>query len=401
VRDTLFNYLYTRRAEESLVSEAGAGQAPARTGNDPEPALMDSTQANRLVKPVDLDIDIESSRPDGMVPGSWYAAKGNKGIYVSVVEPRAIAPHIRISYANLVRELDSVEAGQLVYLLAFDLSRFDLRYSLGTDHPRVNWSDRVLVSSKDESLPGPDGIGNIAPLVSTGLIDPMDAGRTVAAFTGGFKRFHGAFRSGPRAQRNRGTHYGFLQQGVLFSTLQPGLATIYVLNNGWVDMKSWTAEDDRLLPIVSNARQNGVPLIASFDPASRMSVPGPDVNRWADGNWSGSAESKLRTLRAGAALQEFGGRRFLIYAFFWNATPSAMTRVFQAYQCRYAMLLDMNALVHTYAAVYRREGDQLSIQHLIKGMDVVDLTVKGKYIPRFLGYPDDRDFFYLTEKEAP
>jgi hypothetical protein len=78
-----------------------------------------------------------------------------------------------------------------------------------------------------------------------------------------------------------------------------------------------------------------------------------------------------------------------------------MTRVFQAYQCRYAMLLDMNALVHTYAAVYRRQGAQLSIQHLIRGMDVVDLTVKGKYIPRFLGYPDDRDFFYLTDKRAP
>jgi hypothetical protein len=401
VRDTLFNYLYTRRAEDSLVSEPGVGQTPARTVNDPEPALLDSRQTNRLVKPVDLGIDIESSRPDGIVPGSWYAAKGNTGIYVSVIEPRAIAPHILASHANLVHELDSVEAEQLVYLIAFDLSRFDLRYSLGTDHPRVDWSEHILASAKDESLPGPDGIGTIAPLVSTGLIDPMDASRTVATFTGGFKRIHGAFRSGPLAQVNHGSHYGFLQQGVLFSTLQPGLATIYVLNTGWVDMKSWTAEDDKLLPDVSHARQNGVPLIVSFDPAAGISVPGPDVIRWADGNWSGSAESALRTLRAGAALQESGGKRFLIYAFFWTATPSAMTRVFQAYRCRYAMLLDMNALVHTYAAVYRRQGAQLSIQHLIKGMDVVDLTVRGKYIPRFLGYPDDRDFFYLTEKGAP
>lgn len=75
-----------------------------------------------------------------------------------------------------------------------------------------------------------------------------------------------------------------------------------------------------------------------------------------------------------------------------------MARVFQAYQCRYAMLLDMNALVHTYLAVYTREGANLSVQHLIRRMNEIDLTVKGRYIPRFLGYADDRDFFYLTRK---
>jgi hypothetical protein len=34
-------------------------------------------------------------------------------------------------------------------------------------------------------------------------------------------------------------------------------------------------------------------------------------------------------------------------------------------------------------------------------MDGVDLTVKGQYLPRFLGYPDNRDFFYLVRKERP
>jgi hypothetical protein len=401
VRDTLFNYFNARKAEEGAASEPAPGSRPERTVNDPGPALLDPKQANRLVKPVDLGIDIEPSRPDGIVLGSWYATKGNPGIYISVIEPRAIAPSILGSYRNLVHEMDAVESGQLVYLVAFDLNRFDLRYSLGTDHPRVDWSEHLLPRVKDESLPGPDGIGAIAPLVSTGLISPTDAGKTVAAFTGGFKRIHGAFRNGPLARENHGSHYGFLEQGVLFSMLQPGLATIYVLNNDRVDMKTWTAEDNRLLPNLRYARENGVPLIDAFDPTVRMSVPGAYVNNWPYGNWSGSEHSALRTLRAGAAIQESGGKRFLIYAFFWNATPSAMTRVFQAYQCRYAMLLDMNALVHTYLAVYRRNGAQLSVQHLIQGMSVVDTTIKGKYVPRFLGYSDDRDFFYLTRKEAP
>ena len=76
-----------------------------------------------------------------------------------------------------------------------------------------------------------------------------------------------------------------------------------------------------------------------------------------------------------------------------------MARVFQAYQSSYAMLLDMNALEHTYLAIYKRRGSNLYIQHLIQGMSEIDKTGKGQYIPRFLGYSDDRDFFYLTRKE--
>jgi hypothetical protein len=56
----------------------------------------------------------------------------------------------------------------------------------------------------------------------------------------------------------------------------------------------------------------------------------------------------------------------------------------------------MNALVHTYLAVYGRRDGQLSLQHLIRGMSEADVFVKGRYIPRFLGFSDDRDFFYLT-----
>jgi hypothetical protein len=109
---------------------------------------------------------------------------------------------------------------------------------------------------------------------------------------------------------------------------------------------------------------------------------------------------KLRTMRAGAALLEVKGKRFLIYAVFTSATPSAMARVFQAFRCRYAMLLDMNALEHTYMAIYKRQGLNLYVQHLIQGMSEVDKSLKGEYIPRFLGYPDNRDFFFLLQKEG-
>ena len=83
------------------------------------------------------------------------------------------------------------------------------------------------------------------------------------------------------------------------------------------------------------------------------------------GNWSGSADKKLRTLRAGLCLQEAEGKQFLLYGYFSSATPSSMARVFQACGCRYAMLLDMNALEHTYMAVYHMQGSRLLTQHLI------------------------------------
>jgi hypothetical protein len=142
-----------------------------------------------------------------------------------------------------------------------------------------------------------------------------------------------------------------------------------------------------------------VPLI-ELDQRSRSPIPGALVGRWGAGNWSGSEDQRLRTIRAGAAVQQHGGRRFLIYAVFSDATPSAMARVFQAYRCDYAMLLDMNALEHTYLALYRRVGSQLVVEHLLKGMSQVDEAATAETVPRFLGFPDNRDFFYVTRHDV-
>jgi hypothetical protein len=290
-----------------------------------------------------------------------------------------------------VNALDGIEAAALCYLVAFDLDRFDLAFAIGTTYPGVGWSHQAPDRARNSTLPGPDGIGSISPLVATGLIAPPDASKTVATFTGGYKRWHGAFKYGDLATRNHGSHYGFVEKGVVLSKLQPGLATVFVLAGGSIGMKTWTEADNGLLPRVEYARQNGVPLIDS-------GKPGALVNRWGPGNWSGSEDAHLRTLRAGLALQKNRGRRFLIYAVFSDATPSAMARIFQAYHCDYAMLLDMNALEHTYMALYRRSGSRLFVAHLLKGMGGVDKSSSGKVIPRFLGYADNRDFFYVMRR---
>jgi hypothetical protein len=220
----------------------------------------------------------------------------------------------------------------------------------------------------------------------------------VATFAGGFKRSHGAFRDGALARSNHGSHYGFMEEGAILSKLQPGLATVVVTTDGAVDLRTWREKDVERLSAVRYARQNGLPLIERN--AEGEGIPGSFVNLWGPGNWSGSASEDLRTLRAGLCLQEGSSGNFLIYAYFSAATPSAMARVFQAYNCRYAMHLDMNALEHTYLALYLRQGNAPAVEHLISGMEVVDRTVRGHLAPRFLAYPDDRDFFYLTRKTS-
>jgi len=401
VRDSVYAHAYRVRAGETPESEPAAGRMPPTLENGPEAAVLDGTQGTRALKSIQLGIAIEGAGTGGLRPGAWYAARDNPGLYVSVLQLNAVAPPILQSYPNRVGPPDRVEAAEVIYLVAFDLQQLGVKYSRGTDHPRVGWSDHLLDRMKDTSLPGPDGIGSIAPLMATGLIPPWEAERTVATFTGGFKRTHGAFKYGALALEHFGSHYGFLENGIVFSRLQPGLATLYVQDDGQVEMKTWTEADNVLLPRLRYARQNGVPIISGFDPTSQVSIPGALVSRWGDGNWSGSADRKLQTMRAGVALQERRGKRFLIYAFFWSATPSAMARAFQAYQCRYAMLLDMNALEHTYLATYRRNGQNLVVQHLLHEMEGIDLTVQGQSVPRFLGYPDNRDFFYLVRKETP
>ena len=398
----LFHHLLEdthRETSEIHTGEQGAAAAVngEMQGALPLPATIDPKYAGRLMTPSGLGLALETSEPAGMRPGAWYSASGNPGIYVSLIEPELIDTEILKSHKATVNTLDSVEASSLCYLVAFDLDRFDLAFALGTEHPAVDWSEHIQPGIKDPRLPGPDGIGTISPLVSTGLISPEYAGRTVATFTGGFKRVHGAFKYGEFATKNYGTHYGFLENGVVFSKLQPGLATIFVLDDGSVQMKSWEAQDNQILAKVKYARQNGVPLV-EFDEKSQSTVPGRLVNSWGPGNWSGSEDMKLRTMRSATALQWNSKKRFLIYAVFSDATPSAMARVFQAYQCRYGMLLDMNALEHTYLALYRRAGSQRFVDHLINGMSQVDMSDSAGPVPRFLGYPDNRDFFYLMRR---
>ena len=389
------NKFYRDAFAEADTAAPGAGAGAGAAG--PAPALLDPDYAARPGIATDIGLGLVGTEAGRMALGAWYPVDGAPGVFASAIQPRALSAEV-LKGPGKANRLDAVEAGATDYFVAFDLGLFDLGFALGTDHPRLDWSPRPPASMRPRGLPGPDGVATSAPLVRLGMVSPALAGAAVATFAGGFKRHHGAFKWGPFATVNAGSHYGFVEQGVIFSKLQPDLSTLYVLDDGTIGMKTWQAADDALLPRLRFARQNGVALIAP-DPETGRGMPGDYVTQWGAGNWSGSAEAELRTLRAGACLLDRGDRRFLVYGYFSTATPSAMARVFQGYGCHYAMLLDMNAPELTYLAVYARIGGQLHVEHLIPMMADYDKKgAKGTVQPRFLAFPDSRDVFYLTRR---
>ena len=345
-------------------------------------ALLSQTPAMRP----SMGFDLEGTEGGAMTAGAWYEVTDAPGIYASVMQPGMIAREVfDVPGAN---GLDGVENRADVYLVAFDMAEFEIGYEVGTDHPDLGWSPRPSGAGRHYQGPGPDGFDRPDPLVFNGMLSPNLYETVAATFTGGFKREHGAWRFGDYATFNWGHHYGFMTHGVLFSRLWPNLATLYVLDDGTIGMRTWTEEDADLTDRLVTARQNGVPLIEN-------GVPGSRVTSWGGGNWSGSAEANLRTLRAGACLRTIEGRQFLIYAYFSSATPSGMARTFQAYQCDYAMLLDMNSQELTYMALYTRADGDLETRHLVRGMAESDPGGAA----RFIEAPDNRDFFYLVRRE--
>jgi hypothetical protein len=393
VKDEFFRDAFVEKSGPTSTTHVAGERSSA---DEPLAAALDPGAVGRTILPEHLGLDLSGAQHELPI-GVWHTVNNASGIYLSAICPQALAPSILSGFHGKVATLDAVEGGAVDYLVAFDLAQFDLGYELGTDHPRLDWSGRELPDMRDARLPGPDGIGTSAPLARTGMVSPELVAQTAATFAGGFKREHAAFHYGELARHNHGSPYGFMEQGAVFSTLLPGLSTVYVLDDGSIGMKTWAPNDEALVPHIRHARQNGVPLIEEAS-ARAAGVPGPLVAQWGAGNWSGSEEQKLRTVRAGLCMQFTPTHRFLIFGYFSTATPSAMARVFQAYGCQYAMHLDMNALEHTYMALYTRKDGRLLVQHLIEGMGEVDRKGGSQIAPRFLGFPDDRDFFYLIRR---
>jgi len=398
VKDTLYKDKFLVSAELDGKPDLSA-QGTTKPGTGPIAARLAPAYKGVPMRPGVLGI--RRAKGQGrMLVGSWYpSALAPQAVYVSTFFADAAPEDILKSHPNRVLPLNPVEKRAVVYLVAFDLAKYDVGFALGTDHPELTYSERTARKLKRKGWKGPDGFTTTAPFVSTGLVSPSEADKIAAVFTGGFKRRHSVFRVGQRGNTNGGHHYGFLSHGVVFSSLWPGLSTAAVDTDGKFTMKTWTQADGTAPARYRFARQNGVPLVER-DPATGATVPGALVSNNFSGNWSGDKNNNVRTLRAGACWQQIDGREYLVYGYFSSHTPKAMARVFQAYECRHAMHLDMNMVGHVYLAIHardRKSGEWRS-EYLTKEMNTRDTFMKGERLHRFVGTPDNRDFFYLTTK---
>lgn len=380
-----------------------AAHTTSRLDDGPSPARVHAGLLDRSVAGKELAIALAGADPHHLRIGQWYPTRAHPNIYFSAYLPRAVPMSLRQSFQDRVAPLDAVENEAMVYLVAYDLRHFELGYALGTENPELGWSERTPRTLRPKGALGPDGINDALPLVPTGVLNPRQAEKIAAVFTGGFKRKHSVFRAGRMATENAGTHYGFLANGTLFSSLWPGLATVIVDEAGKVELKTWGQGDQGRLAKLRFVRQNGLPLVQT-SPKTGLIEPGLKVRHNFAGNWSGDKDNFVRTLRSGLCLMpgKMDGqeRKYLVYAYFSAHTPSAMARVFQAYGCQYAMHLDMNLPRHVYMALHRFEPkiNDWRIDYLTDAMRHSEVKHKQRTLPRFVGAPDNRDFFYLLHK---
>ena len=171
--------------------------------------------------------------------------------------------------------LPRTNGGSVVYMLAIDMGRYGFGYAVGADHPNLQWSSRI---KKESGSDGPDGFGARAPLATIGALPPYLVDTVEGVFAGGFKREHGAFAFGPFSKLNNNSHFGFMENGVVLSRLNPGLATAIITPDGSMDMKTWPEDGDKDLRYLVHARQNGVPVVDGID-ANGVSIPGALVNK--------------------------------------------------------------------------------------------------------------------------
>jgi hypothetical protein len=163
--------------------------------------------------------------------------------------------------------------------------------------------------------------------------------------------------------------------------------TIFAGLDGIAHMRSFSTEDaGRGAAGLLVARQTGFPLVESGE-------EGAHVGDYS-GNWSGSNDKQLLTMRASACVIPGNGTSWLVYGVFTSATPKQMATTLKALGCKDAGLLDMNSPVLVYGAIYGHDQGRLLPEHLMRSMGSGDDGGRLKFVDE----PDSRDFFYLVKR---
>ena len=371
-------WLVSLKAESasSTYSNSATGSMPDTAGYPKRPSIIKNTKSNTAVEH-SLGVQVHH-KGEGLHYGEWYQSKLHKGIYVNLFTVDQIPKNIMNSYKDRVDPIDEDDLDKLVYFMAYDLDKYAANYAVGTLHPKRDRSPIRMPGIRDLNR----------TLVPIGSIPPYQITKSVGVFIGGFKRRHSTMRLGP----HRGKVFGYIENGVEWQKLSPGLATLYSTKDGYMDIAPWpssVAEQEKLKSKIVGARQNGVMLM-------EKGVPSPLINKKA-GNWSADAKGKIQTLRSVTCIQERGGKRFLLFGAITSGTPSTVARLTQAFHCKSAMQMDMNAYMYMHNALYSMQPDKsFKVEYLHTEMEFP----KGLKRHRFIMDNNERDFFYVYRRGA-
>jgi len=354
------NLKYRRNLEEDLLS--------AKVNEDSRYSYV--SVGNHL----GISVDNEESY---MEYGKWYKSRMHPNIFISLITPGFLHYNFMGTDSGIKYPVKEEEMDKLIYLVAYDLSEYSINVVHGTEYPGI------------PSEGGEEGsAGLLEDLAMAGTVPPYMINRTVGVFIGGYKRSHGYFKYG----EHHGKYYGYIENGVALSKMEPGLATIYTTKDEEIQIGKWPEDPDRekeLLKTVVSARQNGVLIVDDY-------IPGKHINSWGHGNWSGDADGNLRTLRSAVCIQNNGRQRNLIFAAFTSTTPGTMARVLRAYSCETAMQLDMNAYIYLHNAIFKfDENNKIDIEYLHSEMEYP----KGLKYHRYILDNNNRDFFYVFKRK--
>jgi hypothetical protein len=233
----------------------------------------------------------------------------------------------------------------LVAVVAFDLTKTNLRFVLGLEEP---------------SKPGgPHGWGNIPR-------EDRQPGKLLAAFNGGFIAEHGG--------------YGAMADGITALAGKAGLATLAIYKNESVRIGEWgndfyTDGDYRAW------RQNALMVVHNGEINEK-------VYSGTEADWGANLDGATVTVRSGVGISE--DNKVLYYFAGPSLSMPVLADGMVAVGVHNGMLLDINPTHAHFAAMVVKEGELISEALYPEEMDL--------WVDRYLRQWD-QDFFYVIIKE--
>lgn len=311
-----------------------AQTAVVTSNNTPEPTDTPSPTPTPLptVTPTPAPWSLPAVTPLGSLEGEgiWqpylYNQKGEVVAIRTFLQPDAERPYA------------------IAAIVAFDLTKINLHYVLGSEEP---------------ALPdGPRGFGQLAA-------EDKQPGRLLATFNGGFMASHG--------------QYGAMADGLEALPPKNGYATITMGQDGRVQIGEW-GDDIQSDGVFQSWRQNARLI-------TQDGVINERVYNGSAATWGSSINGDIVTWRSGLGINE--AESVLYFVAGPSLSMPSLAQAMTAVAAHNSMLLDINETWVHFAAILA-DGDQLHARPLLpEGMD----TNPDRYLKQ-----SQRDFFYVTSR---